>query len=190
MLTLTEGMLLYHGSFTQISQIDLNKCKQGKDFGRGFYVTSSYKQAQAFVPLSVKKQIKEGFLPDDTACGFITVYRFHPGLNTSVHLFQNADEDWLHYVASNRRDTLFPEIQKRYAGFDIIGGKIANDRTALTLQLYTSGGYGEPGSEQADSIAITTLLPNRLEDQFCFRSKNSLQTLELIRSDRYDFKSI
>ena len=46
--------------------------------------------------------------------------------------------------------------------------KIANDRTALTLQLYTTGGYGEPGSEQADSIAITTLLPNRLEDQFCF----------------------
>lgn len=45
MLTLTNGMLLYHGSFTQVSEIDLNKCKQGKDFGRGFYVTSSYKQA-------------------------------------------------------------------------------------------------------------------------------------------------
>ena len=32
MLTLTNGMLLYHGSFTQVSEIDLNKCKQGKDF--------------------------------------------------------------------------------------------------------------------------------------------------------------
>ena len=40
MLTLTDGMLLYHGSFTQVSQIDLGKCKAGKDFGRGFYVTS------------------------------------------------------------------------------------------------------------------------------------------------------
>ena len=138
MLTLTEGMLLYHGSFTQVSQIDLNKCKQGKDFGRGFYLTSSYKQAQAFVPLSVKKQIKEGFLSEDVDCGFVTVFRFHPDLDATVHLFQAADEEWLHYVASNRRDTLFPEIKKRYAGLDIVGGKIANDRTALTLQLYTS----------------------------------------------------
>lgn len=40
MLTLTDGMLLYHGSFTQVPQIDLHKCRQGKDFGRGFYVTS------------------------------------------------------------------------------------------------------------------------------------------------------
>ena len=63
MLTLTDGMLLYHGSFTQVSQIDLDKCKAGKDFGRGFYVTSSYKQAQNFVPLSVNKQVKEGKLP-------------------------------------------------------------------------------------------------------------------------------
>lgn len=36
MLTMTNGMLLYHGSFTQVSDIDLNKCNQGKDFGRGF----------------------------------------------------------------------------------------------------------------------------------------------------------
>ena len=46
MLTLTDEMLLYHGSFTRVSEIDLNKCKRGKDFGRGFYVTSSYQQAQ------------------------------------------------------------------------------------------------------------------------------------------------
>ena len=58
MLTLTDGMLLYHGSFTRVSQIDLGKCKAGKDFGRGFYVTSSYKQAQNFVPLSVNKQVR------------------------------------------------------------------------------------------------------------------------------------
>ena len=68
--------------------------------------------------------------------------------------------------------------------------KIANDRTALTLQLYTTGGYGEPGSEQADSIAITTLLPNRLEDQFCFCNEKAIQTLEFIRSERYDFNHI
>ena len=190
MLTLTDGMLLYHGSFTQVSQIDLGKCKTGKDFGRGFYVTSSHKQAQTFVPLSVNKQVKEGKLPPDTTLGYISVFKLHLMPETSVHLFQSADRDWLHFVASSRRGTLFPDLRKQYAAFDIIGGKIANDQTARTLQLYTTGAYGEPGSEQADSIAITLLLPNRLEDQFCFCNAKVIQSLEFIRSDCYDFNHI
>lgn len=190
MLTLTDGMLLYHGSFTRVSQIDLGKCKAGKDFGRGFYVTSSYKQAQNFVPLSVNKQVKEGKLPADTTLGYISVFKLHLMPETSVHLFQSADRDWLHFVASSRRGTLFPDLRKQYAAFDIIGGKIANDQTARTLQLYTTGAYGEPGSEQADSIAITLLLPNRLEDQFCFCNGKVIQSLEFIRSDCYDFNRI
>lgn len=36
MLAIEDGMLLYYGSFTKVLQIDLNKCKRGKDFGRGF----------------------------------------------------------------------------------------------------------------------------------------------------------
>ena len=79
-------------------------------------------------------------------------------------------------------------MQKRYDGFDIIGGKIANDRTARTLQLYITGAYGEPGTEQADNIAISMLLPNRLENQFCFCNEKAVQMLEYVRSDRYDFQ--
>jgi len=32
-------MRVYHGSYTKIDVIDLEKCEIGKDFGRGFYVT-------------------------------------------------------------------------------------------------------------------------------------------------------
>ncbi len=187
MLTIEDGMLLYHGSFTQVSRIDLDKCKQGKDFGRGFYVTSSYKQAQSFVPLSVNKQINEGNLSEDISHGYISVFRLHLNHEISFHSFQGADEEWLHFVASNRRRILFPEVKKQYACFDIIGGKIANDRTARTLQLYTTGAYGEPGTEQADSIAISTLLPNRLENQFCFCNEKAIQALEYVRSERYEY---
>jgi len=38
-------MKVYHGSDTQIEQIYLNKCKLGKDFGQGFYVTKLPEQA-------------------------------------------------------------------------------------------------------------------------------------------------
>ncbi len=33
MMELREGMLLYHGSYTEIRRIDLSKCETGKDFG-------------------------------------------------------------------------------------------------------------------------------------------------------------
>ena len=39
-------MKVYHGSDTQIEEIDLEKCKYGKDFGRGFYVTKLKGQAE------------------------------------------------------------------------------------------------------------------------------------------------
>lgn len=186
MLKLTDGMFLYHGSFTEVSMIDLDKCRQGKDFGRGFYVTSSYAQAKSFVPLSINKQINKGNLVSDYSTGYISIFRFHLTPDIAIHTFSSADKDWLHFVASNRRKALFPAVRNTYMGFDIIGGKIANDRTARTLQLYTSGGYGEPGSQEADDIAIMTLLPNRLEDQFCFCNTKAIQTLEFVRSDLYD----
>lgn len=38
-------MILYHGTNIEIDKIDLNKCRQFKDFGKGFYTTELYEQA-------------------------------------------------------------------------------------------------------------------------------------------------
>lgn len=189
MLTLTDGILLYHGSYAEVSKIDLRRCKPGKDFGRGFYVTTSYEQAKNFVPLSINNQVNKRKLPSNYSIGYISIFRFHTATDVTIRIFESADKDWLHFVASNRKGSLFPTVRRMFKNFDIIGGKIANDQTARTLQIYTSGGYGEPGSQTADNIAITTLLPNRLEDQFCFRSRRALQTLEFVRRDLYDINS-
>lgn len=54
MLALRDGLTLYHGSYVAISKIDLEKCSPGRDFGQGFYLTSSYEQARNFVPPSIK----------------------------------------------------------------------------------------------------------------------------------------
>ncbi|WP_143412165.1 DUF3990 domain-containing protein [Arabiibacter massiliensis] len=183
---LNDGMLLYHGSYLAVPEIDLGACKVGKDFGRGFYVTSSYDQAHSFVRLSVKRQIKEGALSPDHGVGAVSVYRLHLADALSLHMFEHADEEWLHFVAGNRRLDLFPGVLDAFREVDIVGGKIANDRTARTLQLYVAGGYGEPGTPEADAIAIQTLLPNRLDDQFCFRTDAAVRALEFVRSDHYD----
>ena len=59
-MKLTDGMLLYHGSFVEISKVELEECKQGKDFGRGFYVTSSYEQARGITDRRRTKNTSNG----------------------------------------------------------------------------------------------------------------------------------
>ena len=65
MIELFDGMLLYHGSYTAIKDIDLAKCKKGLDFGQGFYLTSSYQQAVNYIPLAVKKAFRIHILGDE-----------------------------------------------------------------------------------------------------------------------------
>ena len=188
MIELYDGMLLYHGSYIGIPNIDLSRCSGGLDFGQGFYLTSSYEQAYNYVQLSVKKairigQVPENFNPDD---GQISVYKFHYDPNILAYFFQDASIEWLHFVAANRQKDLFPQLLKKYSTVDIIGGKIADDQTARTLQLYISGDvFGNPGTPEADSATIKKLLPNRLKDQFCFRTQDAIKNLEYVRSDRY-----
>lgn len=65
MIELQDGILLYHGSYIGIPEIDLNRCFGGLDFGRGFYLTSSYEQAYNYVHLSTRKAIRIGSVPEN-----------------------------------------------------------------------------------------------------------------------------
>ena len=138
MIELQDGMLLYHGSYIGIPAIDLNRCFGGLDFGRGFYLTSSYEQAYNYVQLSVRKAMRIGTVPKDfnPEDGQISVYKFHYDPNILAYCFHGASVEWLHFVAANRKKDLFPQLLKKYGTIDIIGGKIADDQTAHTLQQY------------------------------------------------------
>lgn len=184
---LKDGTLLYHGSYTEVSRIDLDKCNAGLDFGKGFYLTSSLSQATSFVTNSVRRNIRAGNIPPDFLVeeGRVSVYRFHAAADLTVKLFPDADLDWLHFVAANRNRMLFPKLYQALENVDIVGGKIANDNTARTLSGYVTGLFGAPGSALADEMTIRMLLPNRLEDQYCFRTELALSVLEFIGSERY-----
>lgn len=187
MMRVSGNGLFYHGSYVEVTSIDLSKCRKGLDFGRGFYVTSSKSQAVSFVPASVRKARRYGYLSEDflEADGMISIYEFHYSPNLFIHCFEDADEEWLHFVACNRRKDLFPDLRRKYALVDVIGGKIADDQTAITLNNYVGGVYGEPGTTRADRIAIDLLETDRLKDQFCFRTDDAISALRFIRSERY-----
>ena len=187
---LTDEILLYHGSYIEIPSIDLNKCTKGLDFGKGFYLTSSFEQALKFIPSSVKKNMRRGIIPNDfdisKAC--VSIYKLHLNPNLIIHYFETANLDWLHFVASNRNNYLFQELKTKLKDIDIIGGKIANDNTAMVLNAYVNGDYGTPGTTRTDNFTIESLLPNKLEDHFCFLTEKAINALEFLGSKPYGRK--
>ena len=187
MFKLSDGCLLYHGSYACISDIDLDRCRNGLDFGKGFYLTSSFEQAQNYVRLSVTKAKRIGIISGDFSVddGQISVFQFHYDPNLLIHYFPEANEEWLHFVAANRSSQLFTDLLRKFQTTDIIVGKIADDQTARTLQQYISEYFGNPGTKEADDSAIKQLLPNRLQDQLCFRTEDSISSLQFVRSERY-----
>ena len=60
MLELKDDFVLYHGSYCEVKKPDLAKCAKRKDFGQGFYLTTSKEQAESFLRTSIAKAIATG----------------------------------------------------------------------------------------------------------------------------------
>ena len=103
MLELKDGFVLYHGSYCEIKDPDLAKCAKRKDFGQGFYLTTSKEQAESFLRTSITKAIATGAIEEEQNFGYISTFEFKLSGNLAMHIFENADVDWLHCIAAHRK---------------------------------------------------------------------------------------
>lgn len=87
MIELSDGMLLYHGSYCEVRQPDLAKCADFKDFGKGFYVTSSKGQAEKFIDTSLKKAKAQGTIDGEQGYGVVSVFRYHQNAEIADYIF-------------------------------------------------------------------------------------------------------
>ena len=185
-----NGQLLYHGSYVGIEQIDLSFSSSGKDFGRGFYLTTDEEQARRFVRPSIRKAIHLGKASAGINHGFVSVFRYCELTAVNAYAFETTGKLWLQFVAMNRLGghaqfenlAALSEILKK----DLIAGKVANDQTNETITAYLSGVYGAMDDSRAIDFAVSQLRPDRLTDQFCFRTATGIKNLEPIGVYRYD----
>lgn len=63
-----EKIIVYHGTSFQFQQIDLNKSKDNRDFGKGFYTTTIQSQAESWA--------KNIALRNNSEHAFVYVYEF------------------------------------------------------------------------------------------------------------------
>lgn len=59
-------MKVYHGSYTEIVEIDLSKSRDNRDFGKGFYVTNIRSQAEYWAVRMGKLHGTEGVVTEFT----------------------------------------------------------------------------------------------------------------------------
>ena len=184
MQNLDDGMLLYHGSYCEVASPDLQKCAPYKDFGKGFYVTTSYDQAKNFVATSLKKAKAQKLVNEAQEHGVITIFRYMPFGSVHVKIYEEANAEWLHCIVAHRKNRIFQDLIKEMEEYDIIAGKIADDATNFTISAYMAGTYGEVGTVDADKLCINRLIPERLKDQYCFRTGVALHNLKYTGSEK------
>jgi len=180
---MNDKIILYHGSYCVVQTPDLSKCAAGKDFGRGFYLTTSKNQAQKFVATSIKKALTQKEQYVQLSRGFVNAFEFTPSEGLSLYEFKNADVGWLHCVVSHRRHDCIPGEFEKWIDYDLICGKIANDQTNTVITAFLDGVYGPINSDRAAELAISFLEPEKLTNQWCFRSSKALGCLKFLTAE-------
>ncbi len=152
-------MILYHGSNIEVCEPRLLKIQRPLDFGKGFYTTSDLEQAS--------KWAKRTALRIGQKQAIVSVYEVDPNQLLSLHVlhFDRPDKDWLRFVVANRKG-IEPTEQ-----WDLVSGPVANDQTMPVIDLFLDGMYDEDET-------IKRLLPQKLKDQYTFKSSAAIALLK------------
>ncbi|MCL2131032.1 MAG: DUF3990 domain-containing protein [Lentimicrobiaceae bacterium] len=124
-------MKIYHGSYTEIDKIDLFKGELARDFGRGFYVTNLYKQAEYWATRRGKQHKTKGIINE-----YIFFESAFIGDYFKTLRFAGYSEKWLDFVVMNRQN----DTTKNLHDYDIVEGPVANDDIAARIEVYLAGG--------------------------------------------------
>ena len=151
-------MKLYHGSNVVVKNPQILLSDRRLDFGTGFYLTSSFEQAERWAQLTTARR-GEGH-------PVVTVYDFDEAklATLTVLRFEKANKRWLDFVAENRSS------RGEDAKWDVVIGPVANDRTMPVIRLFMAKVY-------TSAEAVRRLLPQLLHDQYAFKTEAALQLL-------------
>ena len=123
-------MILYHGSNQVIDKVSLLKSRPNKDFGRAFYLSDTFQQAEE---MALFKSEVEGGTP------VVNEFTFDEDIMKSssfrVLIFEEYSEEWARFVFANR-DSASSEFLHDY---DIVYGPIANDRVGRQIANLKDG---------------------------------------------------
>lgn len=160
-------MKLFHGSDVLVSQPDLMKGKPFKDFGRGFYLSDSYEQAEAMGERVASRSL-ENNRPVVSTFDFDDSAMFDGSLK--VKRFESYTKEWAEFVLKNRDR----KVAQPFHDYDIVYGPIADDSIVRQMRRF------ELGDITIDELMRELKYPQGITFQYFFGSENALQKLTFI----------
>ena len=165
-------MILYHGSNIEIMDIDFDKCKPYKDFGKGFYLTSLKHQA---VRMAENKVALFGGEP------IVTVYEVDDDIMSKEDLNtksfpMNPTIEWARFIVNNRNrnfDDTASEECNIDAKYDVVLGPVADDAIAATIRRYMGEKLDEEGLQKK-------LTYKELSNQYSFHTSKAVSYLRKV----------
>ena len=157
-----KNIMLFHGSNQDFERVNLDKSRDKRDFGRGFYMTTLKDQATRWAQ---NMFIRHG----GPGC---YVYEFVLDIAPDLRIkrFDGLDHEWLDMVKRNRVNG---GTQHDY---DVVWGPVANDDTMRTLALFVAGIYTE-------DMALQQLSFFKPNDQVSIHTELALSCLQLVRKE-------
>lgn len=157
-------MICYHGSDTVVDIPKILEAKRPLDFGGGFYVTTSKKQAKNWA-------IKVAYR-NNTNHKCVNRYKLElekAKTDLTVICFERADEKWLDFICDNRSG-------KATGDYDIVIGPVADDRVYRVVVEYENGDIDR-------ETALKNLKTEALCNQILLHTEKSLEYLKYIDTE-------
>ena len=159
-------MRLYHGSDILVTQPDLAKGRNFKDFGKGFYLSAVRKQAQEMAEQKASQTL--GATP------IVSTFEFDEKAMTDgslkVKRFETYTEEWAEFVLKNRNK----DIPQPIHNYDIVYGPIADDSVVRQMRRF------ELGYITLQELMMELKYPPGITYQYFFGTENALTKLTFI----------
>jgi hypothetical protein len=150
-----------------VKEIDLEKCRPYKDFGRGFYLTAIKPQAE-----KMAKRVSKIYGAEPAISKFS--FNAEALRELSVIEFKMPSTEWAQFVMNNRNRkfaNLDSPNNNQDNKYDVVIGPVANDDMALLFRQFSDG------------IITVEMLTREMKfkeltNQYSFHTKRAIEMLK------------
>lgn len=158
-------MIVYHSSYTVITNIDLSYSRKNTDFSLGFYLTNNKNQAKKWAD-KIRAKYNVAYINEyEVDESKLKKYK--------VLKFDSYNKKWLDFIYKCR-------VGEDNTDYDIVIGPIADDKIYETINLFFENLIDEKET-------IKRLQKNEANNQICLRNKKVIDdALEFIKGEKYN----
>lgn len=150
-------MIVYHGSIQEIKKPDISFSYRNLDFGQGFYTTTNKEQSERWAKRKADLIGQKNAIINEYELKNIPNYFI-------VKDFTDHLDSWIDFVCACRSG------DEQYKQFDIIKGKVADDKVYRVVNMYINGFW-----DKQRTLSEIKVYPDY--DQIAFISQQAIDEL-------------